>query len=54
MIVTVSLVPETSAESEAAEPCDLRDIHLAQPYPTGSNIKNCTHFTMGARGGAVG
>jgi hypothetical protein len=54
MVVTVSLVLETSAESEGAEPCDLRDIHLAQPYPKGSNIKNCTHFTLVARGGAAG
>jgi len=39
-------VQETSAVSTAVEPCDLRDICLAQPYPTGSNIKTCTHFTL--------
>ena len=46
MLVTVSLVPETNAVTTAVEPRDLRDIHLAESYPTGSNIKTCTHFTL--------
>jgi hypothetical protein len=46
MLVTVSLVQETSAVSTAVEPCDLRDICLAQRYPTGSKINTCTPFTL--------
>jgi hypothetical protein len=32
--------------STVVEPCDLMDIRLAQSYPTGGNIKICTHFTL--------